>query len=116
MSEIITISDHIGRTVVGEKVSEDKTTLTLKNPIIVHVHPNAEDGNLQVQSFPYIFMELIKGDKDKNNWTFNKSAIVVSDVELDDKIIAQYQNINTPREEQAAEEPEVVKLFDADGK
>lgn len=111
MSEIITISDHIGRTVVGEKVSEDKTTLTLKNPIIVHVHPNAEDGNLQVQSFPYIFMELIRGDKDKNNWTFNKSAIVVSDVELDDKLIQQVTQINTPKPPESEEEPEVVKLF-----
>lgn len=110
MSDIITISDHIGRTVVGTKVSEDKTSLTLNNPIIVHVHPNAEDGNLQVQSFPYIFMELIKGDKDKNNWTFNKSAIVISDVELDDKLIEQVTRINIPSP--AESEPEVVKLFE----
>lgn len=112
MSNIITISDHIGRTVVGVKASEDKDTLTLNNPIIVHVSPNAEDGNLQVQSFPYIFMELIKGDKEKNNWTFNKSAIVVSDVELDEKLIEQVTRINTPKPEEADGEPEVVKLFE----
>jgi hypothetical protein len=28
----------------------------------------------------------------------------------------QYQNINTPKAPEPAEEPEVVKLFDADGK
>jgi hypothetical protein len=112
MSDIITISDHIGRTVVGTKVSEDDTTLVLNNPIHVHVHPNAEDGNLQVQSLPYIFMELIKGDKDKNNWTFNKSSIVISDVELDDKLVQQVTQINTPKPPEADEAPEVVKLFD----
>ncbi len=36
-------------------------------------------------------------DKDKNNWTFYKTAISVSDVELDERIIQQYENINNPQ-------------------
>ena len=117
MSDITTIVDQIGRTVVGVKTGETDETLTLNNPVIIHVQPDPQSGQLQVQSFPYLFMEFIKGDnKDKNNWTFNKAAIAVSDVELDDKIIAQYQNINTPKPPAQEEEPEVVKLFDADGK
>jgi hypothetical protein len=59
-------------------------------------------------------MEFIKGDKTKNNWTFHKSVVSVSDVELDDRIVQQYENINSPQatEEATEEDPEVIKLFD----
>jgi len=97
MSDIITINDHIGRTV------------------IIHTQPNPENGQLQVQSFPYIFMEFLT-DKEKNNWTFTKSSIVLSDIDLDDRIIQQYNNINNPQppvsQPDASAEPEVIKLFD----
>ena len=111
---IKTIIDHIGRTVVGSVVKEDTKTITLFNPVIVHVQPDPQSGQLQVQSFPYIFMEFLN-DKDKNNWTFYKTAISTSDVELDDRIITQYENINNPQppiQETPAKEPEVIKLFD----
>ena len=121
--KIKTIIDHIGRTVVGVAVKEDTKTITLNNPVIIHVQPDPQSGQLQVQSFPYIFMEFLK-DKDKNNWTFTKTAICTSDVELDDRIITQYDNINNPQppiQQTAApaatdsgEEPEVIKLFDDD--
>ena len=70
MSDIITINDHIGRTVVGKSVEETDTTVTINNPVIIHTQPNAENGQLQVQSFPYIFMEFLT-DKEKNNWTID---------------------------------------------
>ena len=54
-----TIVDHIGRTVIGNVVKEDSKTLTLNNPVIIHVQPDQESGQLQVQSFPYIFMEQL---------------------------------------------------------
>jgi hypothetical protein len=111
---IKTIIDHIGRTVVGSVTKEDTKNITLFNPVIIHVQPDSQSGQLQVQSFPYIFMEFLK-DKDKNNWTFNKAAISTSDVELDERIITQYENINNPQppiQETSAEEPEVIKLFD----
>ncbi len=115
MSNIITINDHIGRTVVGKSVKETDTTVTLNNPVIIHTQPNPENGQLQVQSFPYIFMEFLT-DKDKNNWTFTKSSIVLSDVDLDDRIIQQYNNINNPQppvtQPDASADPEVIKLFD----
>ena len=113
---IKTIIDHIGRTVVGTVTKEDTKTITLFNPVIVHVQPDPQSGQLQVQSFPYIFMEFLK-DKEQNNWTFNKSAIAVSDVQLDDRIIQQYENINNPAPpvlEQDSGDGEVVKLFDDD--
>jgi len=99
MTKIKTIIDHIGRTVIGVEVSESETTLTLNNPVIIHVQPSPQTGQLQVQSFPYVFMEfLTPASREKNYWTFNKSSIVLSEVDLDDKIIAQYNNINTTPE------------------
>jgi hypothetical protein len=111
---IKTIVDHIGRTVVGVLKKEDTKTITLFNPVIVHVQPDPNSGQLQVQSFPYIFMEFLK-DKEKNDWTFNKAAISTSNVELDERITQQYENINNPNppiQQQAQEEPEVIQLFD----
>ena len=111
MGKIKTIIDHIGRTVIGTEVSQDDKTITLDNPVIIHVQPNAQTGQLQVQSFPYVFMEFLTPEsRDKNHWTFNKSSVVLSEVELDDKIVAQYNNINTPPAPVA--EPEVIKLFE----
>ena len=117
--QIKTIVDHIGRTVVGKLSQEDDETITLNNPVIIHVQPNPQTGQLQVQSFPYLFMEFIKGDdKTLNNWTFYKTAIAISDVELDERIITQYENINNPQppiqqpQQGTGQEPEVIKLFD----
>tara|TARA_B100001778_G_C18290381_1_gene495070 strand:- start:50 stop:478 length:429 start_codon:yes stop_codon:yes gene_type:complete len=113
---IKTIVDHIGRTVVGVLKKEDTKSITLFNPVIVHVQPDPQSGQLQVQSFPYIFMEFLK-DKEKNDWTFNKAAISTSNVELDERITQQYENINNPSppiQQQAQEEPEVIQLFDDD--
>ena len=63
---IKTIVDHIGRTVLGVVEKDTKDTITLFNPVIIHVQPDQQTGQLQVQSFPYIFMEFLK-DKEKNN-------------------------------------------------
>ena len=56
--QIKTIVDHIGRTVVGKLSQEDDETITLNNPVIIHVQPNPQTGQLQVQSFPYLFYHL----------------------------------------------------------
>ena len=112
--KIVTIIDHIGRTVVGTEIANSDTHLTLNNPVIIHVQPNQQTGQIQVQSFPYIFMEFLnKESRASNHWTFNKQNIVVSTVTLDEKIIAQYNAINTPPAQPAAEtDPEIIRLFD----
>ena len=113
--QIKTIVDHIGRTVVGKVEKDTKDSITLFNPVIIHVQPDQQTGQLQVQSFPYIFMEFLK-DKEQNNWTFSKSAISISDVQLDERIIQQYDNINNPQPPitQPEGSGEVVSLFDDD--
>jgi hypothetical protein len=107
------IIDHIGRTVLGTLESETDTHLTLNNPVIFHVQPNPQTGQLQVQSFPYIFMEVLDPESRTSNfWTFNKDSIVTSNVTFDSKIIAQYNNFNTPAITPPESEPQVIKLFD----
>ena len=114
---IKTVIDHIGRTVVGRVTKVSFIVKIFIHPVIIHVQPDQQSGQLQVQSFPYIFMEFLK-DKDKNNWTFAKAAISTSDVELDERIITQYENINNPQppiqepQQGTGQEPEVIKLFD----
>jgi len=112
--EIIAIVDQVGRTVVGVETGQTDDTLTLNNPVIVHVQPDPENGQLQVQTFPYLFMEFIEGDKKLNEWTFNKAAIVTSTVKLTEQITEQYHAINNPAPPAPVEEPEVIKLFGAD--
>lgn len=114
--EIIAIVDQVGRTVVGVETGQTDETLTLNNPVIVHVQPDPQNGQLQVQTFPYLFMEFIEGDKQKNEWTFHKSAITTSNVKLTAQITAQYHAINNPAPAAVKEEePEVIQLFGADG-
>ena len=110
MPKIQTIVDHIGRIVIGEVVTEDTSTPTLNNPIILFVQPNPQSGQLNLSYMPYLFMEFLAPEsKTQNSWTFQKSNIVVSDIQLDAKIIAQYKAFNVP---QQAQEPQVIKLFE----
>ena len=103
--------DQVGRTVIGDLVSEDDSTISLKNPCTIFVQPN-EQGQLQVQTVPMFFRE--KG----TTWTFRKNTIIDSDCaeHLDDKLKSQYSQIVTtfsaPDAPSEEAEPEVVKLFD----
>ena len=92
----IVIIDNIGRNIIGKLVNETDTTLTLHNPVIVFVQPE-QSGQIQVQSFPVFFFEFInKNFRGQNNWTYQKASITTSDVILDDRILVQYDKINTP--------------------
>ena len=115
----ITLIDSVGRTIIGKFVGEDETSLTLNNPIILFVQPQ-EGGKIQVQSIPLFFFELIEKDaRDKNNWTFSKSMVTISDIELAEGVLSQYNEINTPKDQQpqvavpnqtGASDPKVVSI------
>jgi hypothetical protein len=110
----VAIIDQIGRNIIGKLVDETATTLTLNNPVILFVQPE-QTGQIQVQSFPVFFFEFINKEfRDQNNWTFNKTNIVTSDVVLDDRILLQYEKINTPPVEQNAptSSPKVISIDD----
>ena len=113
---LVTFIDHIGRTILAEQVESDKTTLTVKNPAIIHVQPT-QQGQLNVQTIPLYFREFI-GDKSKNEtvWKFNLASIVIGlDIDNDPRLVDQYNKLFTatvaPTAGNSVEE-KVIKLFD----
>lgn len=88
--------DQIGRNILGVEVSQTATEITLNNPIILHFQPS-QNGQLELQVFPLFFFELLEKEKrNQNDWTFNKSAVAVGNIELNAEILSRYAQINTP--------------------
>ena len=106
------IIDQVGRTIVGKLVSETTETITLNNPVILHCQME-QTGQLNLQTFPLFFFEFIdKTSRDQNDWTYAKSAIVQSNVVLDQRIIDMVDKINTPAPEAATTNPKVISIDD----
>lgn len=119
--KIIVLVDGIGRTIYGEYVETTESTLKVKNPAIINVVPNQQNGQLQVQVLPYFFNEFLnKKEQGSTEWSFPLNNIVQGeDVDIDEKLVSQYEKmfnpslIVTPGEAtQAAGAAKVVKLFD----
>ena len=121
---LVPFVDGIGRTLVGEVVTDTKQILKVKNPAILHVQPNQQTGQISVQLVPYFFKEFQKGGSD-SVLSFNKSSITLSeDMSIDDRLVTQYTNmfsaIQAPAQPQLATvgagapagDTPVVKLFD----
>lgn len=110
----VALIDHVGRNIIGKLVEETDTTISINNPVILHVQPQM-NGQLEVQTFPVFFFEFIdKTQRSSNTWTYTKSNIVTSNVELDDRILSQYEKINTPPAETvaAAQSPKIISIDD----
>jgi hypothetical protein len=108
------VIDQIGRTILGVELSRTNTEIELENPIILHFQPS-QNGQLELQVFPLFFFELLDKDKrDKNSWIFNKSSIAVSNVELNQDILARYAQINTPPAPVAevTKNPKIISIED----
>ena len=120
MSNINAFVDSVGRIVVGDFISGlDEPTLKVKEPAVVNVQVNQENGQISVQLLPFIFREFVKSTARDEGvvWNFPADSVVVSEnLELEDAILQQYKNIfNSPVAQPAEDkttEPEVVKLFD----
>lgn len=127
--KIIVFVDGIGRTIYGEEVSNTKEGLTVKNPAIINVVPNQQTGQLQVQVLPFFFNEFLeKKEQSETQWRFPGDSVTIGvDVDLDSKLVEQYEKmfnpslivtpgeptIATPGEAQkGAGAAKVVKLFD----
>lgn len=123
---ISTFVDHIGRVILGEVVSDSKETLKVKNPAIIHIGQQPQTGQLQVQTIPFFFREFVssKAQKEGTVWSFNKDSVVVGEVDLDERLIEQYERIftnnplpqapqvNPVGKQSANNKAEIIKLFD----
>jgi hypothetical protein len=117
---LVLFLDNVGRTVLGELVKESKTVVQVKNPSVLHVQPNQETGQIQVQLIPVFFKEFASPSSE-GTWQYLKSNITRSEnVDLDERLVTQYNNmysvIQAPGSPElvgaAAGETPVVKLFD----
>jgi len=104
--------DHVGHTIVGEILaSGDK--LKVKNPAILIASPN-NSGQLTVQLVPVFFKEFVKTTVRDEGVVFNydSSKIVMSEVELDERLLEQYINMFRPTQRVESKEAPTIKLFD----
>ena len=123
MSEhkIITFLDTIGRTIIGEEVVEksNEEVLTVKNPALIHIIPNPQSGQIQLQILPLFFREFL-ADKDEGTyWKYNRKNITESEpITYDFKLPAQYRQIFSsvplviPTPQKPTGEAPVIKLFE----
>ena len=126
-NKITAFVDQVGRVIIGEHLSTKSGVMQVKEPAVVNVQVNQQNGKMSVQLLPFIFREFIKPEiRDEGAvWSFDvKTCVTSENLELDDAIKNQYKNIfskpvakpgelNEMEKQQAtAEEPEVVKLFD----
>jgi hypothetical protein len=113
--------DSVGRTVLGERIDAETTdtVLTIKNPAVVHILPNQQTGQLQLQILPLFFKEFLADKNDSTVWKYNRHNITeCTEIAFDFKLQVQYQQLFAPAPAQGAQAtqptqgPDVVKLFD----
>lgn len=115
MTDYVLIQDQIGRPIFGKVANETDTTLTIASPIIISFEPDPQGRGLSLSIYPLIFFEVLdENSRDKNNWTYQKSSIVVSDAVLKKDLIERYELVNTPKPEQPQKEdnPKVISFDD----
>lgn len=114
-----TFIDNAGRSIFGINSSETDETITVENPVMIHV-AQQENGQMAVQLFPLFFAEFVQPKEDEsrqNFFTYNKSSVALGDgFDVDPRISEQYERIVNPTLVPAGssegEEPETIKLFD----
>lgn len=116
--------DSVGRTILGERVDSETTkdTLVIKNPAVVHILPNQQTGQLQLQILPLFFKEFLADKNEATYWNYNKKQITeCKEVAFDFKLQVQYQQLFTPGQTPVSQPasdapggqaPDTIKLFD----
>lgn len=118
-NKIVVFFDSVGRTILGERL-DDKTTdsiLAIKNPAVVHIAPNQQTGQLQLQILPLFFKEFLADKNESTVWNYKRANLTEAvDITFDFKLEAQYRQIflpvAAPAPQQQQGSPEVIKLFD----
>lgn len=126
---ITIILDSVGRTIVGE-INQDKTNdqvLGLKNPVVLHIVPQDQNGRMSVQLLPLFFREFLADKSGDVTFEYKKASITEVQLDaLDFRLQAQYSQLfnksnvfiqpqETPNNIQATNEQSnssVVNLFD----
>ena len=120
--QLTTFLDSLGRTIIAESVAEQSTDthLAVKNPVIVHIVPVGNNGQMTVQLLPVFFREFLADKSEDTTWHYNRNSITESgSVVFDFKLTAQYQQMFSKSSlvvpagaTESQPSPDVVKLFD----
>jgi hypothetical protein len=117
-TKMVVFLDYVGRTILGELLEEKTETISVRNPVILHVVP-AEGGRMSIQLLPLFFREFLADKSGDVVFNYLKNNITTTSVDtLDFRLNAQYSQMfnktNTFESPQSEESnsPSVVKLFD----
>lgn len=117
-TKMVVFLDYVGRTILGECLEEKTDTISVRNPVILHVVP-ADGGRMSIQLLPLFFREFLADKSGDVVFDYLKNNITKTSVDtLDFRLNAQYTqmfNVNNTFTSPQAEEsnsPSVVKLFD----
>jgi hypothetical protein len=117
-TKMVVFLDYVGRTILGELLDEKTETISVRNPVILHVVP-AEGGRMSIQLLPLFFREFLADKSGDVDFDYLKNNITKTSVDtLDFRLNAQYTQMFNKNNTFAAPQPEesnspsVVKLFD----
>lgn len=125
VENLVVFMDSVGRTLFGEvdPAKSDADWLYVYNPVVVHVQPNPQTGQMAIQLFPVFFREFLADKNTKILWRYNRKSIVETEgkVVFDFRLYMNYKNIysDAPQGMMAQQRPpeqEVIKLFDDEEK
>lgn len=125
-TKLVLILDAVGRQVLGEFVApetEDSKTISIKNPVILHVVPADNQGKMSVQLLPLFFREFLADKTGDAVFHYKKPLVTETDIDaLDFRLQAQYSQMfnknnsfggaEPQQQPQQSENPSVINLFD----
>ena len=96
MNDYITFLDNLNRTILGQIVSMDGTTVSIKNPAIIDVY-SVDNGNggtkFNVNMVPVIFREMLNNVNDDIIIDYKLSNIAFTRVTLNSNLIQSYNGL-----------------------
>ena len=95
-TNLTTILDAVGRTLLGEVVADQTTDsiLALKNPVVLNVVPQDQSGRMSVQLLPIFFREFLPDKTDDVTFFYKKNAITETSIDaIDFRLQEQYSQM-----------------------
>ena len=118
-NNVIVFLDNIGRTILGKKIAETDSQITVENPVLFQaINDPARQNQLQLQLLPLFYREFLADRTAATQWHFNKASITLSEpVPFAFQFLAHYEQIFQNAPIPAPTAPvDVVKLFDDEEK
>jgi hypothetical protein len=115
---IIIFGDSVGRLLIGEKVNESDTQVTVTQPYVIDVSPQGETAQMGIRFIPSAYLELFEDGNGewqfpKGTHSFNNLEVSVQAVELYVKIVEMYNQSKMSLKEEIKESADnVISMVD----